>query len=193
MSADLNDTEWLARELLAVSTTDTPDAATVAAVRQQLDAVRIVLRYDAGNAPSQSVLRRAEAIFQPVPMRRAQPVIERLHAAVTFDSRVARPGFGFRGGNAATMVRYEVGDVLLDIEIRPSDSSRSPRFDITGQLDGAPDGPITVELRTPDGDIVAETVQDEFGSFTFSVSPATYDLVARFGSTELTVPALVVG
>jgi len=180
-----DETERLARELLAVSSD--PDPETLASIRRQLDAVRDVLRFDAANAPSAASLRRAEAIFRPPPARSRQLVTERLRAVLTFDSRIVRPGFGFRGGAFTTMLRYEVGDLLIDLEVRPSAATDLDHVDITGQIDGAPSGPIWVELRTSGGDVAAAGAQDELGAFKLTVPPGAYNLVARVGALEVSV------
>ena len=184
---DDDETNQLARELLAVSSNADPDPEMLASVRRQLDAVRDVLRFDASNAPSSAALRRAEAIFPPSPAESGQPTTERLRAVLTFDSRTVRPGFGFRGGAAATMLRYEVGDLLIDLEVRPSALTDLDRVDVTGQIDGGPSGPIWVELRTPGGDVAAAGAQDELGTFKLTVPPGAYNLVARVGTLEVSV------
>lgn len=184
---DDDETERLARELLAVSSNADPDPETLAAVRRQLDAVRDVLRSDAANAPSAAALRRAEAIFRPSPAPMGRPITERLRAVLTFDSRTVRPGFGFRGGATATMLRYEVGDLLIDLEVRPSTATDLDLVDVTGQIDGAPSGPIWVELRTSGGEVVAAGAQDELGAFKLTVPPGAYNLVARVGGLEVSV------
>lgn len=185
---DHDDTDLLARELLAVESDQPPDQAAIDAVRRQLDAVRDVLRCDARDAPGDAAIRRAEGIFQRRAAPASLPIRERLRAALVFDSRTARPGFGFRGGVAATLRRYEVGDLLIDLEVSAVDDAETGRYSVTGQIDGAPDEPISVELRTPDGAVVATSDQDAHGSFELEAAAGTYELVTRFGTTELTVP-----
>lgn len=193
MRRDRDDTDLLARELLAIGTSQIPDQTEIDAVRRQLDAVRDVLRFDAQHAPSEAAIRRAEAIFQPRVAPASIPILERLKAALVFDSRSARPGLGFRGGPAATLLRYEVGDLLIDLAVSEAGDIERRRYSITGQIDGAPDEPITIELRTPDGAVVAVADQAALGSFTLEVDLGTYELVARFGGIELTVPAISIG
>jgi len=193
MRRDSEVTELLARELLAVGSSETPEQSQVDAVRRQLDAVRDVLRFDAANAPSEAAVRRAHAIFAPRPAAASVPVIDRLRAVLAFDGRTAQPGLGFRGVAATSLLRYEAGDLLIDLAVGVDDDADNDRYSLTGQIDGAPDDLIAIDLRAADGVVVATASQAAHESFSLTVAPGVYDLVARFGTTELVVPDIRIG
>ena len=193
MRPDPEETELLARELLALGSTESLEQTQIDGVRRQLDAVRDVLRFDAANAPSEAAVRRAHAIFRPRAAVAPAPVLDRLRAALTFDGRSVRPGFGFRGAAATTLLRYEAGDLLIDLVIAVDDEAAGDRFTFTGQIDGAPDELIVIDLRADDGIVVATTTQAALESFSVTVAPGDYDLVARFGTTELVIPGIRIG
>lgn len=193
MRLDPEDTELLARELLAVGSSETPEQSQVDAVRRQLDAVRDILRFDAANAPSEAAVRRAHAVFQPRPAAAPVPILDRLRAVLAFDGRNAQPGLGFRGAAATSLLRYEAGDLLIDLAIGVDDDANGDRYSLTGQIDGAPGDLIAVDLRADDGTVVATASQAAFESFSMTVAPGVYDLVARIGTTELVVPGIRIG
>lgn len=192
MRLDPEDTELLARELLAVGSSETPEQSQVDAVRRQLDAVRDILRFDATNAPSEAAVRRAHAVFQPRPAAAPVPILDRLRAVLSFDGRTAQPGLGFRGA-ATSLLRYEAGDLLIDLAIGVDDDAKRDRYSLTGQIDGAPGDLIAIDLRADDGVVVATASQAAFESFSMTVAPGVYDLVARIGTTELVVPGIRIG
>ena len=189
-----DDTELWVRELLAVDSSRASDQTSIDVVRRQLDAVRSVLRFDAEMTPSDPAIRRANAIFQPRVASAPVTAMQRLRARLTFDSRTAQPGLGFRGGASATLLRYEVDGILIDLEIGTRGEIGQDRVSLTGQIDGAPDETaeaveaVEIELRGAGDEVLARTTQDAFGAFTLTVDAGDYDVVARFGTTEITIP-----
>lgn len=134
------------------------------------------------------LIRRFEAYMQD---RREPGFLQRLAAALTFDSRL-QPGLaGLRATGAQASLRqliYTTGmaDIALNIQPRPGDK----RLNVNGQIfPGRGAMPETFSIQLLRGaDEVGLTTNDDLGEFSFEAIPAgVYELVLSTAEIEILI------
>jgi hypothetical protein len=171
--------------------------ASDAELRRQYKLIEIVRRTlqedDSIAAPAQ-VVARAKALFEqlrPAPVvslrSRVQEwldAVDRVVAALTFDSR-ARPALaGFRGTAELVRLSFESDLAEIDLELNPQDESGLTRISVYGQITATDDaGGAPVVLTTAGSHhAIAQTVCDQGGLFEVTVERGRYDLHVRLPS-----------
>jgi hypothetical protein len=120
--------------------------------------------------------------------KRGPGVLKRFVAKLSFDSG-RQPAFGLRGASTPEPQREfvycsEVADITLSLQLRPQDGL----WDFDGQifpLDGTDPGAFGARLLGGPSE-AATTTTNDLGEFSFgSVSPGTYEVLARSDQVEI--------
>jgi len=153
-------------------------------LRRLLETMRTDQSEDAPPAAIAAALR----LFRP-PVKPERPgVLQRLVAALRFDSRQQPLALGMRSGQTAGRhLLYSAGDFDLDIRL----TQRSGRWSLAGQVMGQVAGG-EVELEGA-GAVVRDMVT-ELGEFSlFPVPAGRYTLRLRLDAVEIEVAELEIG
>jgi hypothetical protein len=152
------------------------------------------LREDDSVAPPADVVARAKALFQqmrPAPAgavrSRVQEWLEaldRVVAALTFDSRARAALAGFRGTAELVRLSFESDLAEIDLELNPREEGGEMRMSIIGQISSTDEagGSPVVLTETGTHRAVAQTVCDQGGLFEVTIERGRYDLHVRLPS-----------
>lgn len=148
-----------------------------------------LMRADQAFAPPPALIRRAVAIFQPRTDSAAPSLLQRLVAALQFDSAQHLPALGLRAASPTPrQLLYSAGDYDLDLRLTPHDDG----WTLSGQVLGhrVPVGHVVVqgELAQVQAPLAAP------GEFVLPPIPAgAYTLIVSLRNDEITVESLKVG
>jgi hypothetical protein len=161
-----------------------------AAIERALRASR-----DLEDAPEHVIQRALLAAWQPRrPPRTPSSVLQRVLAALTFDSAGASPlAFGMRsaGGTTRQMLLSAHGHDI-DLRISPSGDPPSDHWLLSGQLLG-PEAQGVVLLTDAQGRTAGESALNEWGEFRLPpVSGGEYTVTVRLAYREIVLPAVLV-
>lgn len=142
------------------------------------------------------VIQRALALFQRQRTVHVAPgLLQRLVAALTFDSGTASPlSFGMRSAGGATrQMLFSAGGHDVDLRISPADESRgvaNTQWVLAGQVLGPEAGGMVI-VADGIGVEIASVALSELGEFRLpEVSPGDYTLTLKLGEITIVLPAV---
>lgn len=196
-------------QLIAYASGDlnSDDAAVVAAYVRQDPRARATVqawrsaastwRTDDSAAPSDQAVARVKSLFAERPAPIAPPqlswleIVDRVLAALVFDSRSQLALEGFRGTTEVIRLSFtcELGDV--DLEVLAPDGLGDTRSRVIGQMSPTAQKADHVALCRPgtravaaDGPVLPD------GTFELLVEPGVYDLLLHVAGRVLTIPSV---
>ena len=139
----------------------------------------------AENAPAELV-EYAKNIFSGPAVNRKASRLERLVAAVTFDSLTAAPAFGLRSAtNAGRQLVYSTDTADIEVRVVPENED----WTVAGQILGSNCESGDVKLEGDDFSVAAEL--NELCEFSFrSVPGGAYKIVVRLADSIIETPQL---
>lgn len=154
-----------------------------------------IMRSDTAVDPPPAVTARALRIFQPrsqaARMPASPPLLQRIVAALQFDSGQLSPALGLRSGSAAPrQLLFSAGDYDLDLRLTPAENE--DRWVLSGQVLGgdAPAGHVVLQGATD----TAQTPLAAPGEFVLPpIAAGDYTLVVHLTDYEIAVDSLQVG
>ncbi len=164
--------------------------------RQELTQVERLfglMQSDTSVDPPPAVVNRALRIFRPHQAPATPPLLQRIVAALQFDTLQLSPAVGLRSGaEAPRQLLYSAGDYDLDLRLTPTE--QAAQWAIAGQVLGN-------DLALTGGQIVLQGVQQQvttplstLGEFVLlSIAPGDYSLIVQMSDAEITVETLKVG
>ncbi len=162
--------------------------------RQELTQVERLfglMQSDTSVDPPPAVINRAVRLFRPRQAEVTPPLLQRIVAALQFDSLQLAPATGLRSGAAAPrQLLFSAGDYDLDLRLTPTEQTDG--WLLTGQVLGSdtPTGRVTVEGATG----VVETSLSLLGEFVLPpVTAGNYTLVVQLADAKITVDTIQVG
>lgn len=162
--------------------------------RQELTQVERLfglMQSDTSVDPPPAVINRAVRLFRPRQAEVTPPLLQRIVAALQFDSLQLAPATGLRSGAAAPrQLLFSAGDYDLDLRLTPTEQTDG--WLLTGQVLGSdtPTGRVTVEGATG----VVETSLSMLGEFVLPpVTAGNYTLVVQLADAKITVDTIQVG
>ena len=152
--------------------------------RQLESVIQLMATDDAVDAP-RDVLQHALNIFQGA-TRSRESLVQRIVAALSFDSFTARPAFGLRsGGVAERHLIYSAAEHDIDLRI----SAEGDNWKVTGQLLGGDCVPGEVALESKSATV--STQLNDVCEFSLPpVASGNYTLRVRLANLEVEVPRL---
>ncbi|MFZ4661801.1 MAG: anti-sigma factor family protein [Caldilineaceae bacterium] len=157
----------------------------------QIERLFGLLQSDTTVDPPAAVVNRAVRIFRPRQAEVTPPLLQRIVAALQFDSLQLAPSMGLRSGAATPrQLLFSAGDYDLDLRLTPTEQTDGWLF--TGQVLGSdtPTGRVTVEGATG----VVETSLSMLGEFVLPpITAGNYTLVVQLADAEITVDTIQVG
>ena len=162
--------------------------------RQELTQVERLfglMQSDTSVDPPPAVINRAVRLFRPRQAEVTPPLLQRIVAALQFDSLQLAPATWLRSGAAAPrQLLFSAGDYDLDLRLAPTEQTDG--WLLTGQVLGSdtPTGRVTVEGATG----VVETSLSMLGEFVLPpVTAGNYTLVVQLADAKITVDTIQVG
>jgi hypothetical protein len=149
-----------------------------------------VMQQDESVDAPRDLLSYAINVYRQRNVGEKHTLVERIKAALTFDSFTRNPAFGLRSGQAAArQVIYAAGESDLDLRI---EAREQDRWAIAGQLLGRNCNGGEVTLR---GDNQwASAVLNELCEFALPSVPAgNYALIVTLADIEIEVPRIEIG
>lgn len=149
---------------------------------------------DSRDAPP-AVLARAVQLFRTRAVAPAPSLVQRIVAALRFESTPLTPAFGLRGESAAIrQLIYtagdSAGDSAIDIDLRIEPAAEG--WQVSGQLLGDDLGPGVARLHG--AAFSAEAPIDALSTFTLPPAPtAIYTLTLTWPALDIVVDHLVLG
>jgi anti-sigma factor RsiW len=145
---------------------------------------------DSRDAPP-AVLARALQVFRTRGVAPAPSLVQRIVAALRFESTPLTPAFGLRGESAAVrQLIYTAGDSAIDIDLRIEPAADG--WQVSGQLLGDDLGPGVARLHG--AAFSAEAPIDALSTFTLPPAPAAvYTLTLTWPTLAIAVEELVLG
>lgn len=157
----------------------------------QIERLFGLLQSDTTVDPPPAVINRAVRIFRPRQAEVTPPLLQRIVAALQFDSLQLAPSMGLRSGaGTPRQLLFSAGDYDLDLRLTPVEQTDGWLF--TGQVLGSdtPTGRVTVEGATG----VVETSLSMLGEFVLPpITAGNYTLVVQLADAEITVDTIQVG
>ena len=153
------------------------------------DLVGLMTQDESVDAP-RDVLAYAINIFNQRNVDRKPSLVQRIVAALSFDSFDRAPAFGVRSGEAAArQLVYSAGESDLDLRIEQQERDR---WTIAGQILGEQCAGGEIKL-TGKNESASALLNDQC-EFTLPAVPAgNYELVLRLADVEIEVPRIEVG
>ena len=159
-----------------------------AAKLTELEKVFSLVRTDESVDAPPEIMTRAVNLFRPraVAASSSPSLVERIVAALSFDSLQMRPAYGVRSGQAAArQLLYSAGESDIDLRVAPSGED----WVVSGQVLGADCAGGEIELKGATGETRARL--NEQCEFRLPPVPAgTYSLRLRLTDMEVEVPEL---
>jgi hypothetical protein len=161
---------------------DNLDAAQLV---HQVRAIKAVLGGDDSVAPTEAALRRAKAVFTPLPTSTAKrswlEAVDRIVARLVFDSRVQPLAVRFVDAGSRFNLSYRAGEGEIDLQAeRQAETEAAPqeRWTVMGQVSGVKDVAGLSVILTTEGrqEVVAETVTNPHGEFTLQAMAGSFDV-----------------
>lgn len=145
---------------------------------------------DSRDAPP-AVLARAVQLFRTRAVAPAPSLVQRIVAALRFESTPLTPAFGLRGESAAVrQLIYTAGDSAIDIDLRIEPAADG--WQVSGQLLGDDLGPGVARLHG--AAFSAEAPIDALSTFALPPAPAAvYTLTLTWPTLAIAVEELVLG
>lgn len=145
---------------------------------------------DSRDAPP-AVLARALQLFRTRAVTPAPSLVQRIVAALRFESTPLTPAFGLRGESAAArQLIYTAGDSAIDIDLRIEPAADG--WQVSGQLLGDDLGLGMARLHG--AAFSAEAPIDALSTFTLPPAPAAvYTLTLTWPTLAIAVEELVLG
>jgi hypothetical protein len=184
--ADLAEGRLLADEQ-AKAEAHASDCPRCAAKLTELERVVHLMRADESFDAPPELLARAVNLFRPRAVAHQAPsFVERIVAALSFDSLQMRPAYGVRSGQAAArQLLYSAGENDIDLRVAPS----GEEWVVSGQVLGTDCAGGEIELKGALGE--ARAALNEQCEFRLPPVPSgTYSLRLRLTNTEVEVPEL---
>ena len=155
----------------------------------RIERVVAIMRADASQDAPPAVIARAVHLFRTKAVDPAPSLVQRLVAALRFESTPLTPAFGLRSaGSSERQMIYTVGDYDIDLRIAPSAAG----WLLSGQVLGP--GAETGAALLSGGDAMLRTGVGEDAAFAFPpASAGEYSLTLTLGEIELVVEALRMG
>ena len=161
--------------------------------RQELTQVERLfglMQSDTSVDPPPAVINRAVRLFRPRQAPVTPPLLQRIVAALQFDSLQLAPATGLRSGAAAPrQLLFSAGDYDLDLRLAPTEQVE--RWAVAGQVLGS--GSITgnVTLHGPTRYQASLVAPGEF--LLPAVAAGDYTLVVQLPDQEIAVESFKVG
>jgi len=150
-----------------------------------------LMQSDTSVDPPPAVVNRALRIFRSRQAPTTQPLLQRIVAALQFDSLQLAPAAGLRSGAAASrQLLFSAGDYDLDLRLTPTEQTE--RWAVAGQVLGSDLITGTVALQGVTA--TYETPLAAPGEFLLpTVAAGDYTLIVRLPDQEIAVEAFTVG
>jgi len=163
---------------------------TCAEELQRLENLVTVMSQDDSVDAPRDVLAYAINIYNQRSVERTPSLVQRIVAALSFDSFDRAPAFGIRSGQtAARQLVYSAGERDLDLRIEQQEQQR---WAIAGQILGEQCLGGEVELRGANES--ASALLNEECEFRLPAVPAgQYELILRLAEVEIEVPRIEIG
>jgi hypothetical protein len=158
-----------------------------AAKLNRLESVLGLMRTDETEDAPREVVSRAINLFRSRVASQTPSLVQRIVAALSFDSLQTTPAYGVRSGQAATarQLLYNAGEYDLDLRITETGEG----WVVSGQVLGEERAGGQIELEGERGVVQADlNEQSEF--MLPAVPTGSYDLRLRFTDLEVEVPQL---
>ena len=143
--------------------------------------------------PPASVLKRAIDIPLTNPKSPQPGTLQRLIAALSFDSHLQLSSALTRGASRERQMLFSAENMDIDLKITPARGNH----DLLGQVMGEQAGNVAsafVSLQSNSGQILRATETDSLGQFAFrEISSGVYDLIFDLQTQEIAVNGLEVG
>jgi anti-sigma factor RsiW len=153
-----------------------------------LDQVINLMRTDMSEDAPRDAQAYAVGLFRARAARRQPSPVERVLAALSFDSLRAAPAFGVRSGQAAArQLLYSAGEHDLDLRIVQSGDKWVVSGQVLGQCAGG-----RVELEGAGKTATAE-LNDQCEFALSPVPGGSYTLHLRLADAEIEVPEIILG
>lgn len=150
-----------------------------------------LMQSDASVDPPPAVINRALRIFHRRQTPATPPLLQRIVAALQFDSLQLSPAVGLRSGTAAPrQLLFTAGDYDLDLRLTPAE--KSDRWVLSGQVLGSdtPTGQVRIQGVTD----TAQAPLTTPGEFVLPpIAPGDYTLVVQLADAEIAIEPLQVG
>lgn len=125
---------------------------------------------------AQTIGGKAPAIV--LPWKRWLDQLEQIVAALIHDTRAPGALAGLRSAAIATQLTLAAGGVEVDLQLDPGRIRGA--YSILGAVSAPVDAlPAPIALLDPAGNVVVETITDEFGEFSLSFEGASFVLMLR--------------
>ena len=149
-----------------------------------------VMQQDESVDAPRDVLAYAINVYRQQSVKPQKTLVERMIAALTFDSFTGNPAFGLRSGQApARQLIYSAGDNDVDLRIERREQNQ---WAIAGQLLGQKCSGGEVTLRGENQ--WASAALNEQCEFTLPAVPAgEYALIVTLADIEIEVPRIEIG
>jgi len=151
--------------------------------------VTMMAQDDSVDAP-RDVLAYAINIFNQRSVERTSSLVQRIVAALSFDSFDRAPAFGVRSGaSEGRQLLYTAGENDIDLRINEQENNR---WIVAGQVLGADCAGAEISLHGYE--VSASAFLNEQCEFAMPAVPAgKYELVLRLANAEVEVPQLEIG
>jgi anti-sigma factor RsiW len=144
---------------------------------------------DTEDAPAHA-LASAVRMFRARPSaERAQSLVSRIVAALTFDSAALTPAFGIRSGQAAParQLLFSAGDFDVDLRLAQGGEGWTVSGQVLGPCEG---GSVELTLGGSEDSAQRATLNDSCEFTLPPVAEGVYALRLSFGETEVEIPDL---
>lgn len=173
-------------------TTLTAHLDACARCRDEAARIRVMLaamRADASVDAPPAVIARAVSLFRARAVEPTPSLLQRLVAALTFESTPHTPAFGLRSAESTVrQLIFAAGDYDIDLRVTPAGAD----WQLAGQVLGPDAGRGEVTLVIGNATVTAPL--DDNAAFTFPLLPAgEAALTLRCGDVELVIEALFIG
>lgn len=150
-----------------------------------------IMRNDRTPDPPAAVVARALRIFPRRPAPSAASLLQRIVAALQFDSGQLTPALGLRSGAAAPrQLLFSAGDYDLDLRLTPAKNEH--RWVLSGQVLGG--DTLTGQVRLQGAMATAQAPLTAPGEFVLPpIAAGDYTLVVQLPDSEIAVDSLQVG
>ena len=156
----------------------------------RLESLVSLMKDDKSVDAPRDVFAYAVNIFRQQAGTREPSLVQRIVAAVSFDSLNRAPAFGVRSGQTTSrQLLYSAGETDLDLHINEQDHDR---WVVAGQVLGENCSGGQIQLKGDAGS--ASALLNEQCEFTLpAVAPGNYDLLLRLANVEVEVQRLKIG
>ena len=184
--ADLAEGRMTAEEL-TVSSSHLSACPRCAAKLARLESVLGLMRTDEAEDAPAELVSRAINLFRSRAALKAPSIVQRVVAALSFDSFQTSPAYGVRSGQSATRARqllYSAGDYDLDVRI----TETSEGWVVSGQVLGQECANGQIELASG-SESMAQAGLNSQCEFTLpAVAAGHYLLRLRLANLEVEIP-----